>query len=80
MARPGKENNEAILIIGAGTWGLAAAHGLSCAGYTNITVLEKDNQVPSCYSAGYDLNKIIRAEYAAPFYTPVTLVGQLSVP
>lgn len=48
-------------------------------GTLTITVLEKDNQIPSRYSAGYDLNKIIRAEYAAPFYTPVTLVGQLPV-
>ncbi|KAH8807876.1 FAD dependent oxidoreductase [Xylogone sp. PMI_703] len=63
----------AILIIGAGTFGLATAQRLSSAGYTNITVLEKDTQVPSRFSAGFDLNKIVRAEYADPFYTPLTL-------
>lgn len=67
--------NEAILIIGAGTFGLATAHRLASAGYTNITVLEKDGQIPSRFSAGFDLNKIIRAEYADSFYTPLTLVS-----
>ncbi|RFU34084.1 hypothetical protein B7463_g2249, partial [Scytalidium lignicola] len=70
---PTDEKKAAILIIGAGTFGLATAHRLSSAGYTNITVLEKDSQVPSRFSAGFDLNKIVRAEYADPFYTPLTL-------
>lgn len=69
--------NAAILIVGAGTFGLASAHKLASAGYTNITVLEKDSQVPSRFSAGFDLNKIVRAEYADPFYTPLTLVSAL---
>ncbi|KAK2784563.1 hypothetical protein FQN52_008985 [Onygenales sp. PD_12] len=68
-----KDQDKQVLIIGAGAFGLATAHRLSRAGYTNITVLEKDSQVPSRFSAGYDLNKIIRAEYADPFYTPLTL-------
>lgn len=67
--------DRAILIVGAGTFGLASAHRLSRAGYTNITVLDKDSQVPSRASAGFDLNKIVRAEYADPFYTPYTLVS-----
>lgn len=70
-----KKNERPVLIIGGGTFGLATAHRLSCAGYTQITVLEKDDVIPSRFSAGYDLNKIIRAEYADAFYTPLTLVS-----
>ncbi len=57
------EKTSPILIVGAGTFGLATAHELVHSGYTNITVLEKDSEVPPRFSAGNDLNKIIRAEY-----------------
>lgn len=67
--------HDPILIIGAGTFGLSLTLSLLRAGYTCITVLEKDAQIPSRFSAGHDLNKIIRAEYADPFYTDLSLVA-----
>lgn len=64
-----------VLIVGAGTFGLATAHQLASSGYSNITVLDRDDCVPSRYSAASDLNKIIRAEYADGFYTDMALVS-----
>ncbi|KAF1834577.1 FAD dependent oxidoreductase [Decorospora gaudefroyi] len=58
-----------IAIIGAGAFGLSTAHELSNKGYTNITIFEKDEQIPSRWSAANDLNKIMRAEYEDDFYT-----------
>lgn len=65
--------DEAILIVGAGTFGLSTAFELARNGYQNITVLDRASQIPSPYSAGCDLNKIIRAEYEEPFYTDLAL-------
>ncbi|KAF8860969.1 FAD dependent oxidoreductase [Acephala macrosclerotiorum] len=62
-----------VLILGAGTFGLSTAYHLSKAGYKNITVLEKATTIPSKYSAGYDLNKIVRAEYPDSFYSELAL-------
>ena len=71
------ENNPkpSLLIIGAGCFGLATAHRLALSGYPDITVLEKGDAVPSGFSAAFDLNKVIRAEYADPFYTDLSLVS-----
>jgi saccharopine dehydrogenase-like NADP-dependent oxidoreductase len=66
-----------ILILGAGCFGLATAHHLASRGYSNITVLDKDSEVPSRFSAANDLNKVIRAEYADPFYTDLALVSSI---
>ncbi|KAI9728021.1 MAG: hypothetical protein M1834_007835 [Cirrosporium novae-zelandiae] len=65
--------NTSVLILGAGTFGLSTAYHLSKSGYKNITVLEKGSSVPSEFSAGNDLNKIIRAEYEDPFYAELAL-------
>lgn len=64
-----------IVIIGAGVFGLSAALQLASEGYTDVTVLEKDDQMPSRGSAGYDLNKIVRPEYEDPWYTELTIVS-----
>jgi sarcosine oxidase / L-pipecolate oxidase len=66
---------ESVLILGAGCFGLATAHQLAKAGYTDITVLDKDDVVPSRFSAANDLNKVIRAEYPDPLYTELGLVS-----
>ncbi|KNG45004.1 fad dependent oxidoreductase [Stemphylium lycopersici] len=58
-----------IAIIGGGAFGLSTALELSAKGYTNITVFEKDEEIPSRWSAANDLNKIMRAEYEDEFYT-----------
>ncbi|KAJ4410389.1 hypothetical protein N0V91_001873 [Didymella pomorum] len=61
--------NEHIAIIGGGAFGLSTAFELSQQGYTDITVFEKDSDIPSRWSAANDLNKIMRAEYEDPWYT-----------
>jgi sarcosine oxidase / L-pipecolate oxidase len=62
-----------IIIAGAGAWGLSTALHLVNAGHTNITVFDRATDIPSRYSGGYDLNKIVRAEYEDPFYTDLAL-------
>ncbi|KAI0854193.1 FAD dependent oxidoreductase [Daldinia vernicosa] len=62
-----------VLIVGGGCFGLATAHTLASSGYTKVTVLEKDDVMPSRFSAGNDLNKVIRAEYADNFYTDLAV-------
>ncbi|EPQ60293.1 DAO-domain-containing protein [Gloeophyllum trabeum ATCC 11539] len=52
-----------ILVVGGGTWGLSTAWHLARRGYTNITCIDKF-PYPSPDSAGYDLNKMARTEYA----------------
>jgi len=64
-----------ILIVGSGAWGLSTALHLTNAGYNNITVFDRATEIPSIYSAAYDLNKIVRAEYEDPFYTDLALVS-----
>lgn len=64
-----------IAIIGAGVFGLSTALRLAEEGYTNISVFERDGQIPPRYSAAFDINKIVRAEYEDPFYTDLALVS-----
>src|ERR1700741_1372701 len=66
--------NTPIIIIGAGAFGLSTALHLVRSGYSNITVFEKDDQIPPVYSAANDLNKIVRAEYEDQFYTDLAIV------
>lgn len=73
----GVSKQDHIIIVGAGAFGLSTALHLSQDGYTNITVLEQDDEVPSRYSAANDLNKIMRVEYEDPWYTDLTMVSNL---
>lgn len=66
--------SEPILVVGAGAFGLSTVYHLLKAGYKDITVLEKDEEIPSRWSAANDLNKIVRAEYEDPLYQEMTLV------
>ena len=68
-----------IIIVGAGAWGLSTALHLTAAGHTNITVYDRAAQIPSPYSAAWDINKIVRAEYEDPFYTGLALVSRHSI-
>ncbi|KAJ4302916.1 hypothetical protein N0V90_001807 [Kalmusia sp. IMI 367209] len=65
--------SEPIAIVGSGAFGLSTALELSRNGYTNITVFEKDEEIPSRWCAGNDLNKIARAEYEDDFYTDLAV-------
>jgi len=64
-----------VLILGSGAWGLSTALHLERSGYTDITVFDRAETIPSPYSAAYDLNKIVRPEYEDPFYTDLALVS-----
>ncbi|KAK1622628.1 FAD dependent oxidoreductase [Colletotrichum phormii] len=71
MARsPSKE--DAVIIVGAGIFGLSTAVHLSRRGYKNVTVYDKQPYHESLYSyfkgadgASADMNKIIRSAYGA---------------
>ena len=66
---------EPILIVGGGAFGLSTVVHLLKAGYKDITVLDKDDEIPSRWSAANDLNKIVRAEYEDPLYQDLTVVS-----
>ena len=68
-----------VLILGGGAWGLSTALHMSNSGYVELTVIERAEQIPSRYSAAWDLNKIVRAEYEDPFYTELALVSSSSL-
>lgn len=72
--------SDPIAIVGGGAFGLSTALELSTKGYTNITVLERDEEIPSRWSAANDLNKIMRAEYEDDFYTNLAVVSFLDDP
>jgi sarcosine oxidase/L-pipecolate oxidase len=72
MALP---KDTSFLIVGGGTIGLSTALHLTERGYKNITVLDRGDSIPSAYSAGNDVNKIVRADYEDPFYATHALVG-----
>ena len=64
-----------VLVLGGGAWGLSTTLHMLNSGYTDITVIERAEQIPSRYSAAWDLNKIVRAEYEDAFYTELALVS-----
>lgn len=70
----GVSKTDRIIIVGSGAFGLSTALHLINAGYTDISVFDKDEEVPSRYSAANDLNKIVRAEYEDQFYKDLTMV------
>ena len=68
-----------VLILGGGAWGLSTALHMLNSVYNDITVIERAEQIPSRYSAAWDLNKIVRAEYEDPFYTELALVSSCNL-
>lgn len=70
----GVSKSDSVIIVGGGAFGLSTALHLSQKGYTNISVFEKDSNIPPRFSAANDLNKIVRAEYEDDFYTDLTIV------
>jgi sarcosine oxidase/L-pipecolate oxidase len=62
--------NDSILIIGRGTFGTLTAYHLATSGYTNATVVDRF-EYPSTISAGNDLNKVVRSDYAEPLYADI---------
>ncbi|KAK1622529.1 FAD dependent oxidoreductase-domain-containing protein [Colletotrichum phormii] len=70
----GVSKSDPVIIVGAGAFGLSTAYHLSLAGYTDISVFDKHEQIPPRDSAANDINKIFRAEYEDPFYTNLTIL------
>lgn len=66
-----------VLILGGGAWGLSTALHMINTGYISIMVIERAEQIPSRYSAAWDLNEIVRAGYEDAFYTELALVSSL---
>ena len=67
--------DSSLLILGGGAWGLSTALHMLNSGFVDITVIERAERIPSRYSAAWDLNKIVRAEYEDAFYTELALVS-----
>ncbi|KAE8379862.1 FAD dependent oxidoreductase [Aspergillus bertholletiae] len=59
---------DAILIVGAGVFGLSTALELTLRGYNNITVLDR-YLPPVPDGSSVDISRIIRSEYADPLYS-----------
>lgn len=74
MASPKPSEQTSFLVVGGGTIGLSTALHLSDRGYKHIVVLDRGDNIPSSFSAGNDLNKIVRAEYEDAFYATHALV------
>ncbi|KAL2830435.1 FAD dependent oxidoreductase [Aspergillus pseudoustus] len=66
---------DAILIIGAGVFGLSTALELTKRGYRNITVLDR-HVPPVVDGSSVDISRIIRADYADPIYAQMALEAQ----
>ena len=67
--------DSSVIILGGGAWGLSTALHMLNSGFVDITVIERAERIPSRYSAAWDLNKIVRAEYEDAFYTELALVS-----
>jgi sarcosine oxidase/L-pipecolate oxidase len=75
MSPSNTSKQPSVLIVGAGAIGLSTALHLSNRNYKNIVVLDRGTTIPSAYSAGNDLNKIVRADYEDAFYASHALVS-----
>lgn len=60
--------DKSVLIVGGGVFGTSTAYELMQRGYKNVQVFDRCAP-PSIISAGTDLNKIVRVEYAEHIYT-----------
>lgn len=59
--------SDAILIVGAGVFGLSTAYELTKRGYTNITVVDRFLP-PVADGSSLDISRVIRTDYADPLY------------
>lgn len=67
--RPGSSKDDAIIIIGAGVFGLSLAYELAgTRGYTNVTVVDRF-LAPVPDGSSVDISRVVRTEYADPVYT-----------
>lgn len=59
--------SDAILVVGAGVFGLSTAYELAKRGYTNITVADR-SLPPVADGSSVDISRVIRTDYADPLY------------
>jgi len=60
--------NESVLIVGAGCFGISTAYHLLQRGFTDVTVLDRSENLPAPDAASTDMNKVVRTSYADVFY------------
>lgn len=58
---------DAIVIVGAGVFGLTTALNLRCRGYEDVTVLDR-MAPPVPDGSSCDISRIVRSDYIDPFY------------
>lgn len=62
-------SSAAVVIIGAGVFGLSTAYHLLERGYTGVTVLDRAEHLPAVDAASTDMNKVVRSCYGDSEYT-----------
>jgi sarcosine oxidase / L-pipecolate oxidase len=62
------KKDEAILVVGAGCFGLSTALALAKRGYSNITIIDRYSP-PVPDGSSTDISRIIRFDYTDPFYS-----------
>lgn len=71
MGPPAKD--APLIIVGAGVFGLSLAYELAAhRGYTNITIIDR-HMPPVPDGSSVDVSRIIRSEYADPFYSQLAV-------
>ncbi|PCH43935.1 FAD dependent oxidoreductase [Wolfiporia cocos MD-104 SS10] len=60
--------SSAIVIVGAGCFGLSTAYHLLKRGFPRVTILDGAETLPAPHSASNDINRIVRSSYSDPFY------------
>lgn len=60
--------DDSILIVGAGCFGISTAYHLLQRGFTTVTVIDRSKVLPAPDAASTDINKIVRTSYSDPFY------------
>lgn len=58
-------NDESIVIIGAGCFGVSTAYHLLRRGYTDVTVIDRSSILPAPDAASNDINRS-KYEYSLP--------------
>jgi sarcosine oxidase/L-pipecolate oxidase len=68
MASSTSSPKPAVIIVGAGVFGLSTAYHLLERGYTGITVLDRAEHLPAVDAASTDMNKGVFILFPAPLY------------
>ncbi|KAM6502510.1 FAD dependent oxidoreductase [Amanita muscaria] len=60
--------DDRIVIVGAGCFGISTAYHLLKRGFKNISIIERSDELPAKDAASNDINRIVRSSYSDPFY------------